>query len=193
MIAYINGKLVFASEITAIVSVGGLGYEVYYKNNFVNSDFGSEIELFITHKSSEYGDSLFGFKTIEEKILFEDLTNIKGIGSKIVYSIMSELNIRTYSDLYNLKLDVLTKISGVGKNTAQKFLLGISSKLKSDFVLESQNDSVDISKKFDEIIETLVGWGMKKAHLIEFISKNYNEISGLSNEKAIQFILKNMK
>lgn len=193
MIAYIKGKLIFTNKTTVIVSAGGLGYEIYYKNNFNSSDIGTEIELFIAQKSSQYSDTLFGFKTIEEKLLFEDLANITGLGTKLLYSIMSELSIKSYSQLCDLKLDDLTKIKGVGRKIAQKFLLGISTRSKLDLNYETQNKSVGYLSRFDGIIETLVGWGIKKTSLMDFISKNHDKISNLTDEKAIKFILKNVK
>lgn len=193
MIGYLSGNLIFVNPLAVLVNVNGVGYEVNFRNEFTTSDLGSKVELFVSHKFSEFGQVLYGFKTIEEKLLFENLASIKGIGPKTVYSIVSELKITNYTDLRDLKLEPLMKVGGVGKSTAQKFLLGLSSKLKSEFVMETGTDKDKVKNEFAEEIQMLMGWGMKKTDLIDFMCKNYDEISGKDREKVIQYVLKFMK
>ncbi len=196
MIAYLHGKLIWAEPNAIILSINGLGYEVNYVNEFSISDYGIEFDLFTTHKISEYGQTLFGFRKIEEKIIFEELNNIKGIGSKVVFTIMSALKITSWSDLQNTKLDDLVKITGVGKSTAQKLLLGISTKLKKDFDINgdiSKQDSKTFEKKYNEVINMLEEWGIKKKILVEFFANHDSELADKSTEKIIEFTLKNLK
>lgn len=193
MIGFLDGKLIFITPLTVLINVNGLGYEVNYRNELSNSDLGNRIELFVSHKFSEFGQVLYGFKSIEEKLIFENLASIKGIGPKTVFSIVSELKIYNYNDLREIKLDALTKVSGVGKTTAQKFLLGLSGKLKSEFIIDEVQDIDKLKEEFSEEIEVLVGWGIKKNDLLIFLSKHYDEISGKGKEKVIQFVLKFMK
>src|SRR5687768_13698099 len=128
MIAYLKGKIKYTDTKVIILDVQNVGYEINFLNNFTRSDFGSDLEVYIVQKFSEYGVSLFGFSTMEERIIFEVLDNIKGIGSKSIYAIMSLLEIRTASDLQKISLNDLVGLPGIGKSTGQKFLLGLSTK-----------------------------------------------------------------
>lgn len=193
MIGFLKGNLVWSSTTEVLVNTGNIGYEVMFPNSYLKSDLGKTVELFISHRFSEYGESLYGFETIEEKILFESLSSMKGIGPKTVFAIMVELNIKSVSDLRSVRLEELTKVSGVGKSTAQKFLLALSTKMKTEFNLEEVVEKNLIKEEFDEIIKVLVAWGIKKSDLEVFLSNSYNDLKGKSKEKVIQFVLKNMK
>lgn len=196
MIAYFHGKLIWAENQSIIISANGVGYEVNYFNEFTNSDLGKDLTIFVSHKISEYGQVLFGFNSIEEKIIFEELDNIKGVGSKIIFTIMGALQINNWAKLQTLKLDDLTKISGVGKSTAQKLLLGVSTKLKKDFDItggEVKVNNKDIEKKYSEVISMLEEWGIKKKNLLEFFGRNDDMLDGKPAEKIIEYTLKNLK
>ena len=193
MIGYLEGKLVWASQDMVIISVQGLGYEVNYKNNFALSDLGSDLKLYIVHKISEYGQNLFGFSSSIEKVIFENLDNIKGIGSKIIFGIMSEKEIRTFSDLQTLTLDELVKIPGVGKSTAQKFLLALSNKLKKEISLdeiEANNESNNLEKIYENEINVLVEWGINKKSVLAYLKENKSQLSNYDGRLLIQNILK---
>lgn len=195
MIGYIEGTLIWSTTNLIILSVNGLGYEVYFHNNFTHSDYGLIKKVFISHKISEYGETLYGFESIEEKLIFENLENIKGVGSKVIYTIMSELVIKSASDLPSISLDSLVKLPGVGKSTAQKFLLGLSNKLKKEFDLESlkSETSDELEKKYKNEIELLVEWGMRKSDLVAFIKDNQSSLADMNSDQLIQTILKSFK
>jgi Holliday junction DNA helicase RuvA len=175
-----------------IISANGIGYEIAYPNNYVVSEYGETRRLFLSHKVSEYGESLFGFASIEEKIIFEQLENLKGIGSKAIFTIMSILEIRTIADLQNISLDQLVKLPGVGKTTAQKFLLALSNKLKKEFNLEYQDKAAqkDVESEYKNEIALLVEWGMKKSELIHYIKENKPQLEGKNSDQVIQHLLK---
>lgn len=195
MIAFIEGKLIWADRDTAIIAAQGVGYTIHIKNTWTSSEFGTEKRLFLSHKISEYGETLYGFETIDEKMIFEQLENIKGIGSKAIYTIMSDLQLRTVSDLQSIVLDQLVKLPGIGKTTAQKFLLGLSNKLKKDFNLEYEEkvQKQEIQTQFKNEIELLVEWGMKKNELLDFIKENPDLFANKNSDQVIQILLKNFR
>lgn len=194
MIGYLEGKVIWADQSNLIISVNGLGYEVNFSNEFSSSDFGNELKIFITHKKSEYGESLFGFSTLQEKIIFESLDSIKGVGSKVIFTIMSQINIKSFSDLQDLKLDDLVKLPGVGKSTAQKFLLGVSNKLKKEINLEEIEGTTkeNIEDRYKGEIELLVEWGIKKTQLLSYLKENNHLLADKDSSLIIQTVLKNL-
>lgn len=194
MIGFLKGKIIYRDSSRVIINVKNTGYEVYFRLHSEEYNLHEEIPLYIVQKYSEYGVSLYGFKSIDEKIIFEILDSIKGVGSKAIFAIMNALDITSPSQLKNLKLDELTKVPGVGKSTAQKFLLGLSSKLKKDFVIEDDEpakskDKIDV--QFKNEIALMVEWGMKKSDIIDFIKENKDSLEGKKSEEIIKFILKN--
>jgi Holliday junction DNA helicase RuvA len=192
MIGYLEGKLVWSSQDMVIISVQGLGYEVSYKNNFALSDLGCDIKLFIVHKISEYGQTLFGFASSMEKVIFESLDNIKGIGSKVIFAIMTEKEIKTFSHLQVLTLDDLVKIPGVGKSTAQKFMLGLSNKLKKEIDLEDMQGEIpsNLEKVYENEINVLVEWGINKKSILSYLRDNKEGLSEYNGKLLIQNVLK---
>jgi Holliday junction DNA helicase RuvA subunit len=196
MIGYLNGTIVWSDNSKIILSVNGVGYEVYYPNYIASNEYGSSMALYIASKISEYGQALYGFNSIEEKLIFEILDNIKGVGSKAIFTIMSILEIKTFSQLKDIELDDLTKLPGVGRSTAQKFLLGLSTKIKKDFDLEkvkTVNNKSAIESTYKNEIELLVEWGMRRVDIVEFIANNKESFEGKSSESVIKLILQNFR
>lgn len=195
MIGYLSGRIVWANKNNIILDVNGVGYEVNYKNNITVGDFGTSKKIFITRRISDFGEVQYGFDSVQEKLIFETLLTIKGIGPKAISQIMHDLGIKNIGDLKQITLDKLVKVDGVGKTTAQKFLLGLSTKLKTEFDMEKINssDEKNIENKFDDVINVLVEWGVKKKNIVEFLHKNIDVVEKMKTEKVIEYVLKNMK
>ncbi len=196
MIGYIKGKLIWFEQNKAILEANGVGYEINYLNVFTFSELNNVFSLYVVQKFSEYGVSFYGFETIEEKLIFEALENIKGIGSKTIFIIMSNLKIKKVSDLHGIKLDDLIGLPGIGKSTAQKFLLALSNKIKKEFEFEKEVEHPGnslLEKKYKNEIDLLTEWGMRKNDIVNLIKSNIGELEGLSSEKFIKFALKNLK
>lgn len=138
---------------------------------------------------------MYGFVTMEEKLIFEVLDDIKGVGSKVIYSILVGCEVKTFSDLQKITLDELVKLNGVGRATAQKFLLGLSNKLKKEIDLEKltqENGKRQKPLQFAQEIETLVSWGMKQNDLETFVTEHEHELKGMNSEQFITHALKHL-
>jgi holliday junction DNA helicase RuvA len=195
MIGYLKGKIQYADTQKVLLNVQNVGYEITYFNHFAFSDFGTDLELYIVQKYSEYGVNLFGFDTVEQKNIFEILDSIKGVGSKAIFAMMDSLKVMSPSQLQTITLDQLVKVPGVGKSTAQKFLLGLSGKLKKDFVFEDIQDNNLKSKLENDYkgeVDLLIEWGMRKADILSFIKTNKEVLEGKSSQEIIQYVLKNI-
>lgn len=194
MIAYISGKIIWANREIVLIEASGIGYEINYRNSISRREYGSIKSLFLSHKISEFGEVLYGFASLDEKMIFESLSSIKGIGPKVIFQIMHDLKIRTISDLSKITLENLLEVDGVGKTTAQKFLLGLSTKFKKEFGIAkvTSNEFRNIEAKFEDSINVLVEWGVKRKNIVEFLNKNYDVVANLKTEKVIEYVLKNM-
>lgn len=193
MIGFIRGSIVYIDSEYLIIDSNGLGYEVKYNNNLTNSSLGNEIKLFVTHTINEFSQALYGFDSIDEKLIFESLTSIKGVGNKAMFQVMSGLSVKRYNDLLDVKLEDLTKINGIGKAIAQKILLGISQKVKSNV---SINEIINVdtkSDKYREILNSLKPLGFSETSIKSVLSTNKGDIEKLESEELVKYILRKLK
>ncbi|BDC51290.1 Holliday junction ATP-dependent DNA helicase RuvA [Bryobacterales bacterium F-183] len=133
MIAFLRGVLLEKHPNQVIVDVGGVGYDVTIPVSTFTalSGPGTEAQLRVHTHVREDAISLFGFATQNEKLMFEKLTGVSGIGPKLAITILSGLPI---GDLVGAirgnQLEVLVKIPGVGKKTAERVVLELKDKLE---------------------------------------------------------------
>ena len=83
-----------------------------------------DVSLFICTQVREDAISLYGFSTMPEKQLFEILISVSGVGPKLALSILSSMPVESFSSaIINSNLDIIKKISGIGKKTAERLIV----------------------------------------------------------------------
>ena len=89
MIAHLKGKLTHKSPVAIIIDVNGVGYQVFVPLStfYALPELESEISLGIHTHMREEALKLFGFYTIDEKIIFEKLIAINKVGPKLALTI----------------------------------------------------------------------------------------------------------
>ncbi|MEX0773019.1 MAG: Holliday junction branch migration protein RuvA [Balneolales bacterium] len=132
MIAYVKGKLVLKNPNHVILDVSGIGYSIRISTQTFSAlpAEGADMKLYTHHHFSEADQSLFGFTETDEKSLFELLLTVKGIGPRLGLTILSGMNSEEITDTI-MRQDVLklSKISGIGKKTAERMVLELKDKL----------------------------------------------------------------
>ena len=145
MFAYLKGILAFKNNENAVVDVGGVGYslQIPFSTYKLLPDIDSEVKLYTYMAVREDNISLFGFFSNEEKKIFEQLISVSGIGPKSAIGIISDITPEEFS-LAVITDDVnrLTKISGIGKKTAQRMIIELKDKMKNSDI----SDNSAISK-----------------------------------------------
>lgn len=131
MIAYLTGKTIEREPKALIVDVGGVGYRVYVGSRLREKTAkGSEITLQIHHHISEERQDLYGFADATELRYFQLLLTVPSIGAKTARNI---LDIAPPGVLDQAVTDsdvaLLTKVSGIGKKTAQRIIIELKEKL----------------------------------------------------------------
>ena len=132
MIAFLRGSLLEKHPNQVIVDVQGVGYDVTIPVSTFSSlaDPGSEVRLRIHTHVREDAISLFGFLTTNEKMIFEKLLGVSGIGPKLAITVLSGLPIgELVGAIRGNQLPALVKIPGVGKKTAERMVLELKDKL----------------------------------------------------------------
>src|SRR3954462_4929709 len=131
MIGYLSGNLRKLDATLALVLTGGVGYEVRISlTTYYKLEGRSDVELEIYTHVREDQLSLYGFATAEEKMAFEKLIGISGIGPTVAQKILSGIDVADLADAV-ARDDVrkLSSIPGVGKKTADRSCLGRRDKL----------------------------------------------------------------
>ncbi len=132
MIAYVRGSLICTGPDFVIAEAGGLGYRIYVSASTFQRlpASGQEVKLFTYHHVREDAMVLFGFLTMEEYEIFMHLIGISGIGPKGALVMLGALQPRQFIQAVVAgDENVLTRISGVGKKTAQRLVLELKDKL----------------------------------------------------------------
>ena len=134
MIARLTGILAESSYSQCIIDVHGVGYEVAIPLSTFDKlpQPGNEVKLHIFTQVREDAISLFGFATGDEKALFKQLLNVSGIGGKLALSVLSAMPVSTFvSAVVNGDIKALSRISGIGKRTAERMVVELKDKLSA--------------------------------------------------------------
>lgn len=158
MISYLEGKIIDKSEKFFTVNVGGVGYRVFSHEGVlekiptVNQSVSIWTHLYVREDTLD----LYGFLSQEELDFFETLISITGIGPK------SALGILEVAPVMSLKQAIVsedetffTKVSGVGKKTAQRLILELKNKLSKKIAPVKGSDS----EQMGEALEALISLG----------------------------------
>ena len=133
MITFLNGKLVGALPTQAIVDVGGVGYEIFIPLSSYDKlpAAGQDIRILTHLHVREDAQILYGFMTAAERDLFRLLVNnVSGIGPKLALAVLSGMSVNSFKTaVVNSDVASLSKISGLGKKTAERIVLELKDKL----------------------------------------------------------------
>jgi len=132
MIAYLSGTLLSKQATSAIVDVGGVGYEVAIPLStfYEMGDAGSPVQLRIYTHVREDAIQLFGFKTARERELFLQLISVNGVGPGLAIKLLSGMNAdEMIASIRTNNLVRLVAIPGVGRKTAERLVVDLRDKI----------------------------------------------------------------
>lgn len=156
MIRSLKGTLGSIHPNFAIVFVGGVGYQVYVSAYTLGKLAGmSDVELHIHTHVREDQFNLFGFITDDELSMFELLISVSGVGPKAALGILAIAEPKTIrTAIVNKDPSILTRVSGVGKKTAEKVIVELQNKVSSADVTDQAGALAE-----QESIEALTALG----------------------------------
>ena len=132
MIAHLRGKVLAKHPNQAIVETAGVGYDVTISVPTFSDlpAVGTEVALHIHTHVREDVIALYGFLRPSEKILFEKLISVRGIGPKLAITILSGMAAdEIVGAIRGNDVARLTRIPGIGKKTAERMVLELRDKL----------------------------------------------------------------
>jgi len=132
MIGHLRGTVIEKHPNEVVVEAAGVGYEVQIPISTYTAlpEAGAMVALRIYTHVREDALALFGFATAEEKMLFERLISVSGIGPKLAITVLSGLpTADLVAAIRTEDLQRLVRIPGVGKKTAERIVLELRDKL----------------------------------------------------------------
>jgi len=132
MIASIEGIVSQLLDDSIVVNVSGIGFRVFVPSNVSRDvELHHVIALFTYLVVKEDSLTLFGFDSIEERDMFVLLLSANGVGPRTALAILSTLSLDIVSNaVIQEQADVFSRVSGVGKKTAQSIVLQLQGKVK---------------------------------------------------------------
>lgn len=188
MIAQLEGKIVGIRGNSVILMVGGVGYRVAVSAYTLGKVAGKQDQILFhihTHVREDML-ALFGFLNEEELTMFELLISISGIGPKVALSILSIADVKTIcTAIVNKDPSILTRVSGVGKKTAERVIIELQNKVGA---MESGDQASTLVDQ--DAIEALTSLGYSVAESREALKLVPADITDVS--ARIRQALKNL-
>ncbi|HEX5809538.1 MAG TPA: Holliday junction branch migration protein RuvA [Anaerolineales bacterium] len=132
MIATLRGEVSQVEDNALILEVGGVGLRVFVPAPFRTRTKAGDSLLLYTHLVvREDALTLYGFEAQGERELFNTLLGVDGVGPKAALSVLSTLTLDAVQRaVFSDEVDILNRVPGIGKKTAQKMAIHLKDKLK---------------------------------------------------------------
>ena len=132
MIATLRGEISQIEEAALVVEVGGVGLRVFVPVPVRTRAKVGEAAFLFTHLVvREDSLTLYGFESQADRELYTILLGVDGVGPKVALSVLSTLTVDSIQRaIFADESEILSRVPGVGKKTAQKMAIHLKDKLK---------------------------------------------------------------
>lgn len=189
MISAVKGKRFSISPGEVhIETTGGVIYHILTPvSHFSELKNREEILLFTVHRVKEDQLFLYGFLSTKEKLFFEKLTSISGVGGKTGLSLISAFSAHELVDaINNGDTGKISSIPGIGKKTAQRIILELTGKLE----LEEEHVEETVQLR-EDLISGMVNLGYPVKSVTDYVNKTLKEFPDLTSfEELFKILLK---
>lgn len=139
MIGSIKGKLILKTDKFVIIETNGIGYKINVSPDTIikfiqnKNETDNNVSLWTHLHVREDALDLYGFIEKEELDFFEMLISVSGIGPKGALTILGVASIQIIKKAISSNdTSYLTKISGIGRKTAEKIIIELRDKITED-------------------------------------------------------------
>lgn len=196
MIGYLRGSIDQLQAETCFIDVQGVGYRVFIPASTREKLVpGATAKLYTYLGVREDALLLFGFATPEEHAMFLSLLSVTGVGPKMALAILSGMKPEGIRLAIGRKdLTALTRISGVGKKTAERIVLELRDKIGQIGVEATLPDGGETAapagEAMTEALAALVALGYSQSEILPCLKK-FADNSGTTAE-LIRAVLRDM-
>lgn len=177
MYSYIIGKVISKTKNILILENNNIGYEIYMTEIALSElSIDEEAKIYTYYNVTQDNISLYGFKNLEEKKMFENLISVSKIGAKTAIGILSSISTTEFAiAIITNDIARLSKLPGIGKKTAQRLVLEIIDKVKAEEIIfteekdsNSNESHISITEKEKDVLEALkvLGYNAKEAEKV---------------------------
>lgn len=189
MIATLRGEIAQIEETSLIVEVGGVGLRVFVPTPLrARHKTGEAVFLFTHLVVREDALTLYGFESQTDRDLFNMLLGVDGVGPKVALSVLSTMTLDSIQRaIFADEAELLSRVPGVGKKTAQKIALHLKDKLKP---LDGLRQVAQLSDADSEVLAALtaLGYSVVEAQAaIQSIPKDASQDSEERLRLALQY------
>ncbi|MEI0579687.1 Holliday junction branch migration protein RuvA [Brachyspira pilosicoli] len=191
MFAFIEGKVCIVSEgIIALLCSNGVAYEIIVSKK-LNANNDDNIRLYTQLIHKEDSMILYGFRTREEKKMFNTLMSASGVGAKLAMEVLSTYSIDEIMHiLFNKDINMLKKVQGMGVKKAEKLLFEIRDKIeKIDINISSSK--ISYNENESDVIKALISLGFSNNEAVKALSNIENK-ENKTTEDLISLALRNL-
>jgi Holliday junction DNA helicase RuvA len=131
MLSYLKGIIIKRGGNFVILNNADIGYKIFVGEGAIaDLALGNTAEFWLYQNIREDANELYGFSAYEKLEMFELLLNVNGIGPKSAMGIMTMISAEELKEaIATSDLAMLTKVSGIGKKTAERIVLDLRDKV----------------------------------------------------------------
>lgn len=191
MIDYIKGQIAELTPTSVTIETYGIGYFINISlNTYSALENLKEAKLFIYESIREDAHQLFGFFDNRERLIFTHLISVSGVGASTARVMLSSMNPNELVAIISTgNADLLKTVKGIGLKTAQRIIVELKDKLKTEGADMLQISAVT-NPSGDEAIAALVMLGFSQPASQKVVGKILKEKPDSKVEEIIKTALK---
>ncbi|MEW5701295.1 MAG: Holliday junction branch migration protein RuvA [Candidatus Zixiibacteriota bacterium] len=193
MITHLDGELVERHPTRAVVSCGGIGYEMAIPLSTFDRlpETGARCRILTRLIVREDAHLLFGFATSQERAIFDLLLGVTRVGPKLALSVLSGLSVAEIQRAISCAdVGMLARISGLGRKTAERIVVELKDKVERPGAELPSGAGTSGGGLANEAIAALVVLGYSRAEAQEAVTRASRSLPGEpSTEKLIRHAL----
>ncbi len=189
MIATLRGEISQIEDNALVVEVGGVGLRVFVPAPVRGRvKVGETVFLFTHLVVREDALTLYGFESQADRELFNMLLGVDGVGPKVALSVLSTMTLDAVQHaVFAEEADILSRVPGVGKKTAQKIALHLKDKLQPMDALARVAAMSDVDSEVLAALTSL-GYSVVEAQAaIQSLPKDAPQDTGERLRLALQY------
>lgn len=192
MIAWIEGQVRDIQETGLLISVSGIGYEVFAPRSTLDQcKKGQVVALYTRLIVREDAWLLYGFHETDLRQVFDLLISVSGIGPKLALALLSQLKLSILARaIAEADVGLLSSVSGVGKKTAERLALELQNKLPISLIADASSRGTETSPASvaiaQDAIGALVALGYRETQVRQVVAKLLSEDPNLVTDQLIR-------
>ena len=182
MFEYINGKVTIIDSGYIVIDNNGIGYKIFVGSPY-SFNIDEEYKVYLYQNIREDENTLFGFKTKEERDMFLKLINVKGLGPKMALPMLAAGKVEGIVDAIEREnILYLKKFPKIGDKVERQIILDLKGKLVN---------KEESSKVNEELVLALNALGYKNSDINKVVKNVPNNLKIEDQIKeALKLLLK---